>query len=241
MDFEKFTRSVQRRLSEAEALAFSAKNPTLASAHLLSAMLTSPESVAPGLVKAAGGNPEVLARAVFEELAKFPRIEGGSVNVRIDADLQQVIASASALAAKMGDEYVTEEHFLIALADCATLRPIFSRQAVGRESLESALKDLRKGERVTSPDAEALQGSLSKYATDLVELARKGKIDPVIGREDEIRRTIQILSRRTKNNPVLIGDPGVGKTAIVEGIARKIVDGDVPDSLKNKRLLSLDL
>ena len=141
----------------------------------------------------------------------------------------------------MGDEYVTEEHLLLALSETGSLKAGFVTAGTDTKKLKTALEALRAGERVTSPDAETLQGSLSKFTIDLVDLARKGKIDPVIGREDEIRRTIQILSRRTKNNPVLIGDPGVGKTAIVEGIARKIVDGEVPDALKNKRLLTLDL
>ncbi len=141
----------------------------------------------------------------------------------------------------MGDEYVTEEHLLLALSEAGSLKAAFAAAGTDTKKLKTALEALRAGERVTSPDAETLQGSLSKFTIDLVDLARKGKIDPVIGREDEIRRTIQILSRRTKNNPVLIGDPGVGKTAIVEGIARKIVDGEVPDALKNKRLLTLDL
>jgi ATP-dependent Clp protease ATP-binding subunit ClpB len=241
MNFEKFTHSSAKRLSEAETLAYSAKNVFLAPAHLLSAMLSSSESIVGELLKNAPSDVPALVRSVDEALRRLPRAESGSVNVAIDGELKSVLAQAMSLAAKMGDEYVTEEHLLLALSESPSLKNAFSQAGADAKKLQFALETLRAGERVTSPDAETLQGSLSKFTIDLVELARKGKIDPVIGREDEIRRTIQILSRRTKNNPVLIGDPGVGKTAIVEGIARKIVDGEVPDALKNKRLLTLDL
>ncbi len=241
MNFEKFTHSSAKRLSEAETLAYSAKNVSLVPAHLLSAMLSSSESIVGELLKNASSDVPTLVRSVDEALRRLPRAESGSVNVAIDGELKSVLAQAMSLALKMGDEYVTEEHLLLALSEAPSLKNAFDQAGADAKKLKSALEILRAGERVTSPDAETLQGSLSKFTIDLVELARKGKIDPVIGREDEIRRTIQILSRRTKNNPVLIGDPGVGKTAIVEGIARKIVDGEVPDALKNKRLLTLDL
>lgn len=241
MNFEKFTHSSQKRLSEAETLAYSAKHTSLVPAHLLSAMLSSNESVAPGLVSSSGGDAASLGRASAEILAKLPTVASGSVNVALDGELRSALAQAESLAKSMGDEYVTEEHLLLALSEAGSLKAAFTAAGTDTKKLKTALEALRAGERVTSPDAETLQGSLSKFTIDLVDLARKGKIDPVIGREDEIRRTIQILSRRTKNNPVLIGDPGVGKTAIVEGIARKIVDGEVPDALKNKRLLTLDL
>lgn len=241
MNFEKFTHSSQKRLSEAETLAYSARHTALVPAHLLVAMLSSSESVAPGLVSSSGGDVQSLGRASAEILAKLPTVASGSVNVALDGELRSALAQAESLAKSMGDEYVTEEHLLLALSEAGSLKAAFVAAGTDTKKLKTALEALRAGERVTSPDAETLQGSLSKFTIDLVDLARKGKIDPVIGREDEIRRTIQILSRRTKNNPVLIGDPGVGKTAIVEGIARKIVDGEVPDALKNKRLLTLDL
>ncbi|MDQ1343473.1 MAG: ATP-dependent Clp protease ATP-binding subunit ClpB [Patescibacteria group bacterium] len=241
MDFEKFTHSAGKRLSEAETLAYSAKHTSLAPAHLLAAMLSAPDSIAPELLKNASGNGRTLGHAASEILRKLPSVQSGSVNVSLDGELKSALAAAISLASKMGDEYVTEEHLLLALSDAVSLKDAFSECGTDRKKLDAALTAMRAGERVTSPDAETLQGSLAKFTVDLVDLARKGKIDPVIGREDEIRRTIQILSRRTKNNPVLIGDPGVGKTAIVEGIARKIVDGEVPDALKNKRLLTLDL
>ncbi len=241
MNFEKYTRQAQKRLSEAESLAFDAKHSTLEGVHILAAMLASNESVAPELLKSAGANVATLSNAANARLSTLAKISGPSANPVVSPELREVFSKAEKFASGMGDEYVTEEHIVLALAEAASLKPAFESSGTDAKKLKSALDTLRAGERVTSPDAEELRGSLAKFTTDLIELARKGKIDPVIGREDEIRRTIQILSRRTKNNPVLIGDPGVGKTAIVEGIARKIVDGDVPDSLKGKRLLTLDL
>jgi ATP-dependent Clp protease ATP-binding subunit ClpB len=241
MNFEKYTHAAQKRLSETESLAFGAKHSTLEPVHLLSAMLAANESVVPDLLKSAGADTAVLGAAMKARLDAVATITGSTAHPALSPELRQTLDSAEKLAAKMGDEYVTEEHLLLALASSSTLESAFKTAGTDSKKLQKAYETLAAGERVTSPDAEELRGSLSKFTIDLVDLARKGKIDPVIGREDEIRRTIQILSRRTKNNPVLIGDPGVGKTAIVEGIARKIVDGEVPDALKNKRLLTLDL
>lgn len=184
---------------------------------------------------------ELLTKRVTEQLEKLPKVSGQS-GVTLSGELNTVITYADTLSKTMQDSYVTEEHLFLALIEKArSLADIFKTFNISFNTYKKEVESLRGGEKVTSNDAENLYEALKKYTIDLVELAKKGKIDPVIGREEEIHRTIQILSRRTKNNPILIGDPGVGKTAIVEGIARKIVEGDVPDVLKNKRILTLDL
>lgn len=188
-----------------------------------------------------GVDIELFSKRTAEQLEKLPKTSGHA-GVTLSGELNTVIAYADTLAKTMQDNYITEEHLFLSLIEKASgLSELFKTFSITFTIYKKEVENLRGGEKVTSNDAENLYEALKKYTIDLVELAKKGKIDPVIGREEEIHRTIQILSRRTKNNPILIGDPGVGKTAIVEGIARKIVEGDVPDVLKNKRILTLDL
>lgn len=188
-----------------------------------------------------GVDIELFSKRTAEQLEKLPKTSG-QAGITLSGELNTTIAYADTLAKTMQDSYITEEHLFLALIEKASgLSELFKTFSITFSIYKKEVENLRGGEKVTSNDAENLYEALKKYTIDLVELAKKGKIDPVIGREEEIHRTIQILSRRTKNNPILIGDPGVGKTAIVEGIARKIVEGDVPDVLKNKRILTLDL
>lgn len=201
----------------------------------------SKESINHELLGRVGVDIELFSKRTAEQLEKLPKTSG-QAGVTLSGELNTVIAYADTLAKTMQDNYITEEHLFLALIEKASgLSELFKTFSITFPIYKKEVENLRGGEKVTSNDAENLYEALKKYTIDLVELAKKGKIDPVIGREEEIHRTIQILSRRTKNNPILIGDPGVGKTAIVEGIARKIVEGDVPDVLKNKRILTLDL
>ncbi|MDD2891378.1 MAG: AAA family ATPase [Candidatus Gracilibacteria bacterium] len=241
MNTEKYTLSASKRFEEAQNLAISNSNPSLESIHLLSSILLAKESINHELLGRVGVEIETFIKRLTEQLERLPKASGGS-GLTLSQELNAVIAYADTLAKTMQDSYVTEEHLFLALIEkSSSLKDIFKTFSITFASYKKEVENLRGGEKVTSNDAENLYEALKKYTIDLVELAKKGKIDPVIGREEEIHRTIQILSRRTKNNPVLIGDPGVGKTAIVEGIARKIVEGDVPDVLKNKRILTLDL
>lgn len=241
MNLERYTISASKRLEEAQNLAIWSGNPTLESIHLLAAILLSPDSINHELLGRVWVDVETLAKRVTEQLEKLPKTNG-QAGTTLAPELNTVITYADTLAKTMQDSYITEEHLFLALIEkAASLGDIFKTFSITFTTYKKEVENLRGGEKVTSNDAENLYEALKKYTIDLVELAKKGRIDPVIGREEEIHRTIQILSRRTKNNPVLIGDPGVGKTAIVEGIARKIVEGDVPDVLKNKRILTLDL